>query len=66
MDRQFRILTMMKYWSSDLGTVFLGASAIFLTRAVPSASFSEFDPGMMAVTTTCCALGLGLRFISRP
>ncbi len=45
----------------DFGTVWLGAAAIFLTRAVPTSSFQDFDPGMMAVCVGCLVVGIVLR-----
>ena len=49
----------------DLGTVFLGAAAIFLTRAFPSSSFNDFDSGMMAVCVACIVIGISLRMAFR-
>ncbi len=50
---------------TDFGTVFLGAAAIFLTRAFPAASLSDFDLGMLITSVACCLVGLVLRFLAR-
>ena len=52
---------------TNLGTVWLGAAAIFLTRAFPTdAPVSEFHLGMLIASAFCCLIGLGLRFLARP
>ena len=52
---------------TDLGTVWLGAAAIFLTRAFPTdAPVSEFHLGMLIASIACCAFGMTLRMLARP
>lgn len=52
---------------TDLGTVWLGAAAIFLTRAFPSdAPLGDFNLGMLIASLVCCAVGMTLRMLARP
>ena len=51
---------------TDIGTVLLGAAAIFLARAIPSDSLNDFEPGLTVLAVICCALGLVWRSVSRP
>lgn len=62
-------LQQFKTWGKtglpELATVLLGAAAIFLTKSLPSSAFSDFDPGVLAVSAVCCAAGMSLRIFSR-
>lgn len=52
----------------DLGTVCLGASAIFLVRAFPVSvcdQCQEFDLRMIAASGFFLALGLVIRYVSK-
>ena len=52
---------------TDLGTVWLGASAIFLTRAFPTAApLGDFHLGMLIASVVCCGVGMTLRLVARP
>ena len=53
---------MRKTVLNDLGTMSLGAAAIFFTRAFPSPSFTEFSVEMMAASTALAAVGVFLRY----
>ena len=46
----------------DLGTICLGAAAIFLTRAFPASGDFSFD--MMFASTVLAVAGIVLRFLS--
>ena len=50
---------------ADLGTVFLGAAAILLTRVIPENSFTNFNPGLLAVCAALVLVGIALRAIAR-
>lgn len=50
---------------ADLGTVFLGAAAILLTRVIPEDSFTNFNPGLLAVCAALVLVGIALRAIAR-
>lgn len=50
---------------SDLGTVSLGAAAILLTRAVPSASLDDLNAGVLAISVAFVLLGIVLRVLSK-
>ena len=49
----------------DLGTVSLGAAAIFLTRVFPSSSTDEFSIGMMVASIGFAGIGIALRAMSK-
>ena len=51
---------------ADLGTVFLGAAAILLTRVIPEESFTNFNPGLLAVCVALVLVGIALRAVARP
>ena len=48
----------------DLGTICLGAAAIFFTRAFPSSGFDDFSLGMMVASTIMAVVGIALRYLS--
>lgn len=49
----------------DLGTVSLGAAAIFLTRVFPSSSTDDFSIGMMVASIGFAGVGITLRVVSK-
>ena len=50
---------------NDIGTVFLGAAAIFLARAFPTSAVYDFDIWMTIASVMFCVIGLFLRYLSR-
>lgn len=50
----------------DLGALFLGGAAIFMTRAVPESGFADLNIEMMATSATLAAIGVFLRLLGSP
>ena len=61
--RPFGVLA--KLVLADLGTVSLGAAAILVTRAIPTASFRDLDSGLLIISAFIALLGIALRVISQ-
>ena len=63
-----RIVALTQRGGKDLGTVFLGASAILLSRAFPSFVCSEcddIDVIMLIASGSFFAVGLALRYLAQ-
>ena len=61
-------LNFLRRTSDDLGTVCLGAAAIFLVRAFPASvcdKCQELDEWMVFASGVFLALGLVLRYVSK-
>lgn len=69
-DRNWRrrLLGPLQQIGTDLGTVFLGAAAIFLVRAFPASNCSlcdEFDTIAVVASGGFFVVGMALRLISK-
>ena len=63
---RFRLLgSLAKLVLADLGTASLGAAAILVTRAIPTASFGDLDSGLLIISALIALLGIALRVISQ-
>ena len=60
-----RLAPLIRLSLADLGTVSLGAAAILLTRALPSASLDDLNAGALAISAAFVFLGIVLRVVAK-
>lgn len=65
MNRLVQLSALLRLILADLGTVSLGAAAILVTRAIPTAELEDLNAGLLIVSAFFALLGIALRVISR-